>query len=72
MAGWTCAWCWRASSIVLGEVLRFHIDDALFENFKIDPDNLHPIGRMGGPAYKRTTDRLDMVRPKAAEVKTRA
>jgi flavin reductase (DIM6/NTAB) family NADH-FMN oxidoreductase RutF len=56
-------------SIVLGEVLRFHIDDALFENFKIDPDKLHPIGRMGGPTYTRTTDRFDMVRPKAGEVK---
>lgn len=59
-------------SIVLGEVLRFHIDDALFENFTIDPDKLHPIGRMGGPTYTRTTDRFDMVRPKAGEVKPRA
>jgi len=56
-------------SIVLGEVLRFHIDDTLFENFKIDPDKLHPIGRMGGPSYARTTDRFDMVRPKTGEVK---
>jgi flavin reductase (DIM6/NTAB) family NADH-FMN oxidoreductase RutF len=56
-------------SIVLGEVLRFHIDDALFENFKIDPDKLHAIGRMGGPTYTRTTDRFDMVRPKTGEVK---
>jgi flavin reductase (DIM6/NTAB) family NADH-FMN oxidoreductase RutF len=57
-------------SIVLGEVLRFHIDDELFENFKIDPDKLHAIGRMGGPTYTRTTDRFDMVRPKVGEVKT--
>jgi flavin reductase (DIM6/NTAB) family NADH-FMN oxidoreductase RutF len=56
-------------SIVLGEVLRFHIDEELFENFKIDPDQLHAIGRMGGPTYTRTTDRFDMVRPKAGEVK---
>jgi flavin reductase (DIM6/NTAB) family NADH-FMN oxidoreductase RutF len=59
-------------SIVLGEVLRFHIDDALFENFKIDPDKLHPIGRMSGSTYTRTTDRFDMVRPQAGEVKSRA
>jgi len=50
-------------SIVLGEVLRFHIDDALFDKYKIDPDKLHPIGRMGGPTYTRTTDRFDMARP---------
>jgi flavin reductase (DIM6/NTAB) family NADH-FMN oxidoreductase RutF len=55
-------------SIVLGEVLRFHIDDALFENFKIDPGKLHAIGRMGGPNYTRTTDRIEMPRPKTGEV----
>jgi flavin reductase (DIM6/NTAB) family NADH-FMN oxidoreductase RutF len=51
-------------SIVIGEVLRFHIDDALVEDFRIDPDKLHPIGRMGGPSYTRTTDRFDLIRPK--------
>ena len=34
-----------------------------------DPDKLHPIGRMGGPTYTRTTDRFDMVRPKGGEVR---
>ena len=56
-------------SLVLGEVLRFHIDDALFDDFKIDPGKLHAIGRMGGPTYTRTTDRFDMARPATGEVK---
>ncbi len=56
-------------SLVIGEVLRFHVDDALIENYKIDPDKLHAIGRMGGPTYTRTTDLFDMVRPKAGQVK---
>ena len=51
-------------SIVLGEVLRFHVDDAIVGNFAIDPDKLRPIGRMGGPTYTRTTDRFNMERPK--------
>ena len=51
-------------SIVLGEVLRFHVDDAIVANFAIDPDKLRPIGRMGGPTYTRTTDRFNMERPK--------
>ncbi len=51
-------------SIVIGEVVRFHVQDELFHDFKIDPDRLRPIGRMGGPAYTRTTDRFDMARPK--------
>jgi flavin reductase (DIM6/NTAB) family NADH-FMN oxidoreductase RutF len=50
-------------SIVLGEVLRFHVRDELFDNFKIDPDKLQAIGRMGGPFYARTTDRFCMERP---------
>ncbi len=51
-------------SLVLGEVVRFHVDDAIVHNFAIDPDLLHAIGRMGGPSYVRTTDRFDMQRPK--------
>jgi flavin reductase (DIM6/NTAB) family NADH-FMN oxidoreductase RutF len=50
-------------SLVLGEVVRFHIRDDIFQNFRIDPDKLHPIGRIGGPTYSRTTDRFDMERP---------
>jgi flavin reductase (DIM6/NTAB) family NADH-FMN oxidoreductase RutF len=50
-------------SLVIGEVLRFHIADELFRDSKIDPDLLRPIGRMGGPTYTRVTDRFDMVRP---------
>lgn len=51
-------------SIVLGEVLRFHIADEIFDDFRIDPDKLAAIGRMGGPAYTRTCDRFNMERPK--------
>jgi flavin reductase (DIM6/NTAB) family NADH-FMN oxidoreductase RutF len=50
-------------SIVLGEVLRFHVLDELFDNYRIDPDRLHAIGRMGGPTYVRTTDRFELQRP---------
>jgi flavin reductase (DIM6/NTAB) family NADH-FMN oxidoreductase RutF len=50
-------------SIVLGEVLRFHVADDLFENYRIDADKLAPIGRMGGPSYVRTKDRFNMERP---------
>ncbi len=52
------------ASIVLGEILRFHVQDALFDNFKIDPDRLRAVGRMGGPTYTRTTDRFNLERPK--------
>ena len=51
-------------SVVLGEVLRFHVRDELIDDFKVDPDKLRAIARMGGPTYARTTDRFDLVRPK--------
>lgn len=52
-------------NLIIGEVLRFHVDDRVVENFKIDPDQLRAVGRMGGPTgYTRTRDRFDMIRPK--------
>jgi flavin reductase (DIM6/NTAB) family NADH-FMN oxidoreductase RutF len=50
-------------SIVLGEVLLFHLHDEVVQDFRVDPNKLGAIGRMGGPAYVRTTDRFEMTRP---------
>jgi flavin reductase (DIM6/NTAB) family NADH-FMN oxidoreductase RutF len=52
-------------NIVIGEILLFHIADELLDNFRVDPDKLMAIGRMGGPTYARTRDRFDLVRSKA-------
>jgi flavin reductase (DIM6/NTAB) family NADH-FMN oxidoreductase RutF len=51
-------------SIVLGRVVRFHVAEEIFDDFRIDPDKLRAIARMGGPTYARTTDRFDLARPK--------
>lgn len=57
-----------ANTIVFGDVLRFHVDQAVLadgsDGFKIDPDKLRAIGRMGGATYSRTRDRFEMARPK--------
>ena len=50
-------------SLVIGEIVRFHVADELFQEYRIDPDKLRAIGRMGGPTYTRTTDRFEMERP---------
>jgi flavin reductase (DIM6/NTAB) family NADH-FMN oxidoreductase RutF len=52
-------------NLVIGEVVRFHVDDAMISNYRIDPDKLRAIGRMGGPEYVRTRDRFTMQRPGA-------
>lgn len=53
-------------SLVIGEVVRFHVDDAYFDDYRIDVDKLRPVGRMAGFTYTRTTDRFELVRPGAA------
>jgi flavin reductase (DIM6/NTAB) family NADH-FMN oxidoreductase RutF len=50
-------------SVVLGEVLRFHVDEDYIEDFRIDPDKLRAVGRMAGSTYARTTDRFELQRP---------
>ncbi|MBX9605055.1 MAG: flavin reductase family protein [Gammaproteobacteria bacterium] len=54
-------------SLVLGEVVRIHVDDEYFDDFRIDPDKLRAVGRMAGSTYARTTDRFDLVRPGAVK-----
>jgi len=55
----------RGASLIIGEVVRFHVDDRVVdEKFHIDPDKLKAVGRMGGNSYCRTRDRFEMIRPK--------
>jgi flavin reductase (DIM6/NTAB) family NADH-FMN oxidoreductase RutF len=50
-------------TLILGEVVRFHIDDAIIDDFRIDADKLAAVGRMAGNTYSRTADRFDLIRP---------
>jgi flavin reductase (DIM6/NTAB) family NADH-FMN oxidoreductase RutF len=50
--------------VVLGEVIRFHLREDLFEDFRVDPAGLDAVGRMAGNTWVRTRDRLELVRPK--------
>lgn len=58
----------NTNTVIFGDVLRFHVDEAVLaspgDGYKIDPDKLRAIGRMGGPTYARTRDRFDLIRPK--------
>jgi flavin reductase (DIM6/NTAB) family NADH-FMN oxidoreductase RutF len=50
-------------SIVTGEIVRLHVDDAYIDNYRIDPGKLKAVGRMAGATYVRTADRFDLTRP---------
>lgn len=50
--------------VVLGEIVRFHIREDLFDNFRIDPEGLDAVGRMAGNTWVRTRERVELIRPK--------
>lgn len=53
-----------SSSLVIGQVVSIHINDAHIKDGKLDRNSLDLIGRMGGMQYTRTTQRFEMMRPK--------
>lgn len=54
----------KSGSLVIGEIVSIHVDDANMKDGKLDRNSLDMVGRMGGIQYSRTTERFEMVRPK--------
>ena len=54
----------QSGSLVIGEIVSIHVDDANMKDGKLDRNSLDLIGRMGGIQYTRTTQRFEMARPK--------
>ncbi len=53
-----------SNSLVIGTVLRVHvIDEALFNGYKVRPEALNLVGRMGGPYWVSTRDYFPLARP---------
>lgn len=59
-----------AATVVLGEVVHLHVDDAVLRpgvgpaSARLDPDLLDAVARMGGDLYARTRDRFALARPR--------
>jgi flavin reductase (DIM6/NTAB) family NADH-FMN oxidoreductase RutF len=53
-----------SGSLVIGEIVSIHMNDAHLKEGRLDRNSLDLIGRMGGIQYTRTTQRFEMVRPK--------
>ena len=49
--------------LALLEVLAFHVRDDLYDDGRIDPRRLHPLGRLGGSAYSHPGEVFEMERP---------
>jgi len=50
-------------TLILGQVIRFHVDDAIMDGTRVDPAKLDAVGRMAGNTYCTTHDRFDLIRP---------
>jgi flavin reductase (DIM6/NTAB) family NADH-FMN oxidoreductase RutF len=59
-------------SLVMGEVVRFHVAEEVFSDFRIDVEKLRPIGRLAGASYVRTTDQFEVERPQLSPTDRRA
>lgn len=55
-----------AGNVVIGEILRVHVNDAILREGLADPALLDTIGRLGGTHYCRTTERFTLARPKTS------
>lgn len=54
----------HGGSIVIGEVVLFHIrDSVLDQNKMVDAARLNPVMRLGGSSYGIITDHYEMIRP---------
>lgn len=51
------------SVVTFGEVVAFHIADAVLDGTRIDAEALDALGRLSGTAYAGTRDRFSLDRP---------
>jgi flavin reductase (DIM6/NTAB) family NADH-FMN oxidoreductase RutF len=50
-------------SLVLGEIVYFHVRDELYQDGRIDMHALRPVGRLAGNLYSHIHDIFEMKRP---------
>ncbi|GBG11636.1 hypothetical protein PAT3040_06467 [Paenibacillus agaridevorans] len=52
-----------STDLLIGRVVRFHIDEKLYNNGRIDPEALKPVSRLAGNDYAKLGERFTLVRP---------
>jgi flavin reductase (DIM6/NTAB) family NADH-FMN oxidoreductase RutF len=51
--------------LIIGTVVCFHIDEAIWQGDRIDPAAYQALGRIGGPLYVTRGEILKMAAPRA-------
>lgn len=49
--------------LLIGKVVRFHIDESIYENGRINPEALKPVSRLAGTNYAKLGEIFSMKRP---------
>lgn len=52
------------SDLFVGEIVQFHVDEAIFEKGRIDPRGLNAVSRLAGADYATIGDIFEIARPK--------
>ncbi len=52
------------TDLIIGKVVQYHIDDALYEDGRIDNEKLQAVSRLAGWNYAKIGDIFSMERPK--------
>ncbi|MFB6163545.1 MAG: flavin reductase family protein [Haloarculaceae archaeon] len=52
-----------AGTLILGEVVLVHVDDAVATDGKVDVEKVDAVGRLAGNWYASTADRFELERP---------
>ncbi len=50
--------------LIIGNVTRYHIDESIYENGRIDAKGLRPISRLAGHEYMKMGEQFVLERPK--------
>ena len=53
-----------SGDLIIGRVVQYHIREDIYENGRIDPKGLAPVGRLAGSWYSKLGDLFDIERPK--------
>jgi flavin reductase (DIM6/NTAB) family NADH-FMN oxidoreductase RutF len=61
----------QPASLILGEVLLFHVREDVLTDGRIDVSKLKPVARLGGSDYAHVRDVFSMARPAVSAPETR-
>ena len=53
----------HGAHLILGDIVRYQLDDAIWRDGRIDLAALDPVGRLAGRTYCTTRDRFEIDRP---------